>query len=65
MTVDQLKLIHPMPWAQRIVPNLQMPGTLVQVLDARGAEVPLLTMTEFVLTITNHLAAQPAQPQPQ
>jgi hypothetical protein len=63
VSIDQLKLIHPMPWHQRIIPNLQTPGTLIQIVDGKGQEVPLLTMTDFVLAITQHLAATPVQPQ--
>ena len=44
---------HPVPWGTVIHPN-----GLVQVYDARMVEIPILTMTEVLETLTGRIAAQ-------
>jgi hypothetical protein len=48
------------PWTERqmIVNGM---GGLVQVLDNRGNEVPLFTMTRFLAMITNKLMSKDVQ----
>lgn len=42
------------PWTERVITTGV--GGLVQVIDRNGNEVPLFTMTRFLMMITNKLA---------
>jgi len=44
-----------MPWTERMFRTPK--GGLVQVIDKNGAEVPMFTMTRFLVMITNKIAA--------
>jgi hypothetical protein len=57
MNDEQFKAIKAtMPWTER---SIQVPGSrqiIVQIIDNRGQEVPLFTMTAFLTMITAKLA---------
>ena len=60
MTDEQFKQIKAtMPWSERVYQTPR--GGIVQMIDNRGMEVPLFTMTAFLQMITAKLAAQQAQ----
>lgn len=46
------------PWTERVITTGV--GGLVQVIDRNGNEVPLFTMTRFLMMITNKLAKKEA-----
>lgn len=46
--IKQVRANHPFPWSQAIFPN-----GIVVLLDATGKEVPLFTITEFTVFLTN------------
>ena len=52
MTFSEIVAIHPIPWRHQTRANV------VQILDARGAEVQLFTVLQFVVNITEQLAAK-------
>lgn len=57
-TINEIRLKHPMPWVHAMV----SPGE-IKVRDARGLEVPLLTMLDFVAQVTVKMTA-PEVPAP-
>lgn len=55
MSDDEFKALKAtMPWHERLVSTRQ--GGVVQIIDNRGAEVPLFTITAFLAMITARLA---------
>ena len=57
LTVSQLRERHPFPWQYRI-----LPGTAVVVtFDAKGIEVPMFLMLDFVCGITLAVSRAPEQ----
>jgi hypothetical protein len=58
LTVEELRAIHPMPWKTMI-----FPPNRVALMDAKGQEVPMFVMLEFVTNITERLASQPPTPE--
>lgn len=46
------------PWTEQIAQTPQ--GCLVRVVDRNGHEVPIFTMTKFLMVITQHMDAQKA-----
>lgn len=46
--IKQIRSANPFPWQQVIRPN-----GLVQLIDAAGKEVPLFTITEFAVFLSN------------
>lgn len=50
MTVEELKLHYPMPWSYNTI------NGIVIVRDAKGAEVPMFTMLDFVVAMTTVVA---------
>jgi hypothetical protein len=55
LTIAQLKARHPMPWRIESVGN-----GIMRVLDETGHEVELMTMLDFLESITRVLAAKKA-----
>lgn len=51
--ITAVKGASPFPWQQLIRPN-----GLVQIIDATGKEVPLFTLTEFAIFLTNVMNAR-------
>jgi hypothetical protein len=57
LTTDQFQALRlTMPWTERMI-NVGR-GTVIQIVDKNGAEVPLLTITAFLRYITPRIAAQ-------
>ncbi|MEB0029242.1 hypothetical protein QN372_00615 [Undibacterium sp. RTI2.1] len=55
MSEDELNALKAtMPWQERLFNTNR--GVIVQVVDVNGMEVPLFTMTKFLIMITNKLA---------
>ncbi|MDY7537641.1 hypothetical protein RGU72_05150 [Undibacterium sp. 5I1] len=55
MSEDELNALKAtMPWQERLFNTNR--GAIVQVVDVNGMEVPLFTMTKFLIMITNKLA---------
>lgn len=48
-----------MPWTEHSVQRGRQ--VIIQVIDNRGVEVPLFTMTKFLTMITHKLAHAPAK----
>ena len=44
------------PWQEQVMHSPV--GGLVRMVDRNGNEVPLFTMTKFLMVITNHMAAK-------
>jgi hypothetical protein len=60
MTDEQYKAAKAtMPWTERVIMNGR--HIIIQVIDNRGQEVPLFTMTAFLTMITAKLAQAPAK----
>jgi len=58
MNVADLKAKHPMPWAWTMV------GNQAFLRDARGMEVPMFLMLDFVVAVTQQAAKPVAAAQP-
>lgn len=59
MAPTQIIAMHPGPW-QRVT----HPNGLIQAFDARGQEVPLLTILDLAEGVVAGAAARQAPPQP-
>ena len=46
--IKQIKGASPFPWKQFVHPN-----GIVQIIDSTGKEVPLFTLTEFAVFLSN------------
>ena len=55
MNVNEMKAAHPMPWRYLVA------GNQVQLIDARGVELPMFLMLDFVGFITTTIAKQDAE----
>jgi hypothetical protein len=53
MTLPEIMAIHPAPWRH------QAQGGTIRVLDAKGQQVQLFTVLDFVINATAQLATQP------
>jgi uncharacterized membrane protein AbrB (regulator of aidB expression) len=47
LSIEQTKDVHPLPWVYGTTPQAQ-----VIVMDAKGNEVPLFTLLDFVCNVT-------------
>lgn len=48
------------PWTEQIMHGPM--GAIVRMVDCNNQEVPLFTMTRFLMTITSHLSRKPEAP---
>lgn len=55
MNLGEIKERHPMPWRYAMI------GNNVQIVDAKGEELPLFLMLDFVSMITAAMAKQDAK----
>lgn len=53
MTVTQTKETYPLPWVYGTTPQAQ-----VIVIDARGNQVPMFTLLDFICNVTLTMQAQ-------